>query len=135
MADPTVTPDTFVLERDYPVAAEAVFGSVKLADLLADIGAERRREALIGHPDFAAFSRACAEDNEPAVRRFFARAYWADAPVSCELAIARLEAFRADRTEALPAVTARKTAGGVAAFTPARRDRTDITLRTEALRR
>jgi hypothetical protein len=113
-------------------AAEAVFGSVKLAELLADIGAERRREALVGNPDFAAFARACDEDNEPAVRRFFARAYWADAPVSCELAIAKLETFRADRAEALPAGPAKKPDRGVAAFTPVHR--AAPTLRTEALR-
>jgi hypothetical protein len=115
-------------------AAEAVFGSVKLADLLADIGAERRREALVGHPDFAAFSRACAEDNEPAVRRFFARAYWADAPVSCDLAIAKLTLFRADRAEAVSVVPTQKPDRGVAAFTPLRRDRAGLPLRTEVLR-
>lgn len=115
-------------------AAEAVWGSAKLADLLTDIGAERRREALVGHPDFAAFARACDEDNEAAVRRFFSRAYWADAPVSCELALARLQTFRADRAPAVSVAPAQKIVGGVAAFTPVRRDRAGLAPRTEALR-
>lgn len=36
MPEPTVTPDTFILERDYPVVAEAVFG------FFADAGRKRR---------------------------------------------------------------------------------------------
>lgn len=36
MADPTVTHDTFVLERDYPIVAEQVFG------FFADAGKKRR---------------------------------------------------------------------------------------------
>lgn len=115
-------------------AAEAVWGSVKLTDLIADIEAERRRDALVGNPDFAVFTRACAENNEPGARRFFARAYWADAPVSCELAIEKLEAFRAARADAVSAATAQHPDRGVAAFTPVRRDRTGLTLRTEVLR-
>ncbi len=115
-------------------AAEAVWGSVKLADLLADIGADRRREALVGHPDFAAFARSCAEGNEPGARRFFARAYWADAPVSCDLAIEKLDALRAAWPDAVSEVSAQKVGTGVAAFTPVRRDRSGLTLRTEVLR-
>lgn len=115
--------------------AEAVWGSAKLAELLADIGAERRRAALVGNPDFAAFARACEEDNEPAARRFFARAYWADAPVSCELALAKLETFRADRAPAVSATAARKPPRDMAVLSPAGRGRAALIPRIEVLRR
>lgn len=105
-------------------AAEAIWLVPNLQFLVEDLEAEARRDALVGNPDFAAFSRACDEGNEAAVKRFFARAYWADAPVSQELALEKLQAFRlaADKVVAVePASAWRKPPRGVLAFGRARR--------------
>lgn len=74
--------------------AEAVWQATRVADLAGDIEAGRRREALLASPAFVELARSIAAGDEAAARRAFDRAYWADAPLSCDLAVEKLDAMR-----------------------------------------
>ncbi len=103
-------------------SARAVWGATKLADLVADIEAARRKEALLATPAFVELMRAVSSGDEPAALKVFEKAFWADAPMSCDLAAEKLDALR-DAQEAARAANkvAWQPPRGVSAFMPARR--------------
>ncbi len=104
--------------------ALAVWRATRLADLISEMETRRRREALLASPAFAELAKAAAAGDEAAARKVFAEAYWSDAPVSCELAVEKLDAMRDAREDGAPAAkpveSALPAARGVSAFAPAR---------------
>lgn len=105
-------------------AAEAVWRSTRLADLIAEIETERSRETLLATAAFKALGKAAASGDEAAARKAFDEAFWASPPLSCDLAVEKIDGMRDAREEAKEKASKPEApAKGVAAFIPARRDR------------
>lgn len=102
-------------------SARAVWGATRLADLLADIEASRRKETLLATPAFVELTRAVQAVDEAAAKKVFEKAYWADAPLSCDLAAQKLDALRDAREAARSEKADEAPPRGVAAFVPAGR--------------
>lgn len=117
-------------------AAEAVWRSSQLADLIAEIETERSREALLVTPAFKALDKATAAGDAAAARRAFDEAFWSSPPLSCDLAVEKVDAMRDAKAEAgaKPATPAAAPEKRTAFAAPERRAPFAFTLRSEAAR-
>lgn len=83
-------------------AAEAVWRSTRLADLIAEIETERSRDALLATPAFMALAKATAAGDEAGARRTFDEAFWSSPPLSCDLAVEKVDGMRDAKAEPEP---------------------------------